>query len=88
MKIGLEERFLAKILFSSLVLIFSLLLAYLKPVGFDVDSYSYYLMTINEDVILAEIESNKKKPPKPKSKFQKKLEEMQKQQERKMRKRK
>ena len=49
-----------------------------------------YFMTrfIDEDLILAEIEANKKKPPKPKSKFQKKLEDMQKQQERKMRKRK
>ena len=43
---------------------------------------------IDEKVILAEIEANKKKPPKPKSKFQKKLEEIQKQQERKMKKRK
>ncbi len=43
---------------------------------------------IDEKVILAQIEANKKKPAKPKSKFQKKLEEIQKQQERKMRKRK
>ena len=43
---------------------------------------------INEDAILAEIEANKKKPARPKSKFQKKLEAMQKQQEQKMRKRK
>ena len=43
---------------------------------------------INEDAILAEIEANKKKPARPKSKFQKKLEAMQKQQELKMRKRK
>ena len=43
---------------------------------------------INEDLILAQLEANKKKPPKPKSKFQKKLEAIQKQQEQKMRKRK
>ena len=43
---------------------------------------------INEDAILAEIEANKKRPPKPKSKFQKKLEAMQKEQERRMKKRK
>jgi len=43
---------------------------------------------IDEDVILAQIEANKKKPPKPKSKFQKKLEDIQRQQEKKMRKRK
>ena len=36
---------------------------------------------INEDEILAQLEANKKKPAKPKSKFQKKLEEMQKKQE-------
>ena len=42
---------------------------------------------INENAILAEIEANKKRPPKPKSKFQKKLEAMQKEQERKMKKR-
>jgi YidC/Oxa1 family membrane protein insertase len=49
-----------------------------------------YFMTsfINEDIILAQLEANKKKPAKPKSKFQKKLEEMQKQQEQKMKKRK
>ncbi|MEC9209950.1 MAG: membrane protein insertase YidC [Bacteroidota bacterium] len=48
-----------------------------------------YFMTrfIDEDVILAQLEANKKKPPKPKSKFQKKLEEMQRQQEQKMKKR-
>ena len=39
---------------------------------------------INENAILAEIEANKKRPPKPKSKFQKKLEAMQKEQERRM----
>ncbi|MEC7646214.1 MAG: membrane protein insertase YidC [Bacteroidota bacterium] len=43
---------------------------------------------IDENVILAQIEANKKKPPKPKSKFQKKLEDIQRQQEKKMRKRK
>ena len=49
-----------------------------------------YFMTrlINEDKILAQLEANKKKPAKPKSRFQKKLEELQKQQEKKMRKRK
>ena len=49
-----------------------------------------YFMTrlINEDAILAELEANKKKHAKPKTKIQKKLEEMQKQQEQKMRKRK
>jgi len=36
---------------------------------------------INEDEILAQLEANKKKPAKPKSKFQKKLEDMQKKQE-------
>jgi len=36
---------------------------------------------IDEDAILAQLEANKKKPAKPKSKFQKKLEEMQKKQE-------
>ena len=48
-----------------------------------------YFMThfIDEDVILAQLEANKKKPAKPKSKFQKKLEEMQKQQEQKIKKR-
>ena len=39
---------------------------------------------INENAILAEIEENKKRPPKPKSKFQKKLEAMQKEQEKRM----
>jgi len=39
---------------------------------------------VDEKGILAQIEANKKKPAKPKSKFQKKLEEMQKQQEKKM----
>ena len=36
---------------------------------------------INEDEIFAQLEANKKKPAKPKSKFQKKLEDMQKKQE-------
>ena len=49
----------------------------------------YFMMRfVNEDVILAQLEANKKKPAKPKSKFQKKLEEMQKQQEQKMRRKK
>ena len=43
---------------------------------------------INEDAILAQLEANKKKPAKPKSKFQKKLEEMQKRQEQQMKKKK
>ena len=43
---------------------------------------------IDEDAILVQLEANKKKPAKPKSKFQKKLEAMQKQQEQKMKKRK
>lgn len=40
---------------------------------------------IDENAILAQIEANKKKPAKPKSKFQKKLEEMQRRQEQQMR---
>ena len=46
-----------------------------------------YLMKkfVDEKAILAKIEENKKKPPKPKSNFQKKLEEIQKRQEKKMR---
>ena len=43
---------------------------------------------VDEDKIRLQIEENKKKPAKPKSKFQKKLEEMQRQQEQKMKKRK
>ena len=43
---------------------------------------------VDEEAILAQIEENKKKPAKPKSKFQRKLEAMQKQQEEKIRKRK
>ncbi|MBC8266875.1 MAG: membrane protein insertase YidC [Flavobacteriales bacterium] len=42
---------------------------------------------IDEKAILAQLEENKKKPAKPKSKFQKKLEEMQKRQEQQMKKR-
>ena len=41
---------------------------------------------VDEKLLLQQIEANKKRPPKPKSKFQKKLEEMQKKQEKKMRK--
>ena len=45
----------------------------------------YFMMRfIDEKAILAQLEANKKKPAKPKSKFQKKLEEMQKQQEKKL----
>jgi YidC/Oxa1 family membrane protein insertase len=43
---------------------------------------------IDEDAILAQLEANKKKPAKPKSKFQKKLEDMQRKQEQQMKKRK
>ena len=43
---------------------------------------------INEDDIMAQLEANKKKPARPKSKFQKKLEEMQKKQEQKMKRKK
>ena len=43
---------------------------------------------IDEDAILAQLEANKKKPAKPKSKFQRKLEEMQKQQEQQIKKKK
>ena len=42
---------------------------------------------INEDAILAQLQENKKKPKK-KSKFQKKLEDMQRKQEQQMKKRK
>ena len=42
----------------------------------------------DEDAILAQLEANKKKPAKPKSKFQKKLEDMQRKQEQQMKKRK
>ena len=49
----------------------------------------YFMMRlIDENVLLAQIEENKKKPAKPKSKFQKKLEEMQRKQEQRMRNRK
>ena len=49
-----------------------------------------YLMMrfIDENILLDQIEKNKKKPAKPKSKFQKKLEEMQRQQEQKMKRKK
>jgi len=43
---------------------------------------------IDDEVILAQLEANKKKPAKPKSKFQRKLEEMQKRQEKQLRNRK
>ena len=45
-----------------------------------------YLMKrfVDEKAIFAQLEANKKRPPKPKSKFQKKLEAMQKEQERRM----
>jgi len=52
-------------------------------------SQQYFMKKmIDEDAILAQLEANKKKPARPKSKFQKKLEEMQKQQEQKLKKRK
>jgi YidC/Oxa1 family membrane protein insertase len=45
-------------------------------------SQQYFMKRfINEDKIFAQLEANKKKPAKPKSKFQKKLEEMQRKQE-------
>jgi YidC/Oxa1 family membrane protein insertase len=43
---------------------------------------------IDDEAILAQLEANKKKPTKPKSKFQRKLEEMQRKQEQQMKKRK
>ena len=52
-------------------------------------SQMYFMRKFVDDKkIYAQLEANKKKPPKPKSKFQKRLEEMQKQQEAKMKKRK
>ena len=52
-------------------------------------SQQYFMKRfIDEDAILAQLEVNKKKPAKPKSKFQKKLEEMQRNQEKKMKNRK
>ena len=42
---------------------------------------------IDEEALIAQIEANKKKPAKPKSRFQKKLEEMQRKQEKKIKKR-
>ncbi len=49
-----------------------------------------YLMKrfVDEKAIFAQLEANKKRPPKPKSKFQKKLEEIQKKQEAQLKKRK
>jgi len=52
-------------------------------------SQQYFMKRfIDDEVILAQLEANKKKPPKPKSKFQRKLEEMQKRQEQQLRNRK
>ena len=52
-------------------------------------SQQYFMKRfIDEDAILAQLEANKKKPAKPKSKFQKKLEEMQRKQEQQMKNRK
>ena len=51
-------------------------------------SQQYFMKRfIDEDAILAQLEANKKKPAKPKSKFQKKLEDMQRKQEQQMKKR-
>jgi len=51
-------------------------------------SQQYFMKRfIDEDAILAQLEANKKKPAKPKSKFQKKLEDMQRKQEKQMKKR-
>ena len=49
-----------------------------------------YLMRklVDDKAILAQLEAKKKKPPKPKSRFQKKLEQMQRDQEKRMKKRK
>ena len=52
-------------------------------------SQQYFMKRfIDDEAILEQLEANKKKPTKPKSKFQKKLEEMQRQQEQKIKKRK
>ncbi len=52
-------------------------------------SQQYFMKRfIDDEVILAQLEANKKKPAKPKSKFQRKLEEMQKRQEKQLRNRK
>ena len=52
-------------------------------------SQQYFMKRfIDEEAILAQLEANKKKPAKPKSKFQKKLEEMQRKQEQQMKNRK
>ncbi|HIE73933.1 MAG TPA: membrane protein insertase YidC [Flavobacteriales bacterium] len=51
-------------------------------------SQQYFMKRfIDEDAILAQLEAHKKKPAKPKSKFQKKLEDMQRKQEQQMKKR-
>jgi len=51
-------------------------------------SQQYFMKRfIDDKAILEQLEANKKKPPRPKSKFQKKLEEMQKKQEHQMKKR-
>jgi YidC/Oxa1 family membrane protein insertase len=51
-------------------------------------SQQYFMKRfIDEDALLAQLEANKKKPEKPKSKFQKKLENMQRKQEQQMKKR-
>jgi YidC/Oxa1 family membrane protein insertase len=52
-------------------------------------SQQYFMKRfIDEEAILAQLQANKKKPAKPKSKFQKKLEEMQRKQEQQMKNRK
>ena len=52
-------------------------------------SQQYFMKRfIDDEAILAQLEANKKKPAKPKSKFQKKLEEMQRKQEQQMKNRK
>ena len=52
-------------------------------------SQQYFMKRfIDDEAILEQLEANKKKPTKPKSKFQKKLEEMQRKQEQQMKKRK
>ena len=52
-------------------------------------SQQYFMKRfIDDDLILAQLEANKKKPPKPKSKFQRKLEDLQKRQEQQLRNRK
>ena len=52
-------------------------------------SQQYFMKRfIDDEALLAQLEANKKKPAKPKSKFQKKLEEMQRKQEQQMKNRK